>query len=104
VATPTYLPDLTVALVRLMQEPVYGVYHLTNAGQCSRYEWARLTLGLAGLGGVDVVPAVMADFPAAVPKPAYSALRNFCGADLGITLRPWQEALEDYFRHGRAGS
>lgn len=103
VATPTYLPDLVAALVSLTQLPVYGVYHFTNAGQCSRYEWARLILGLAGLAQADVAPAVMADFPTAVPKPAYTVLRNFCGADLGITLRPWQEALEDYFRNGRAG-
>ncbi len=104
VATPTYLPDLTAALVRLVREPVYGVYHFTNDGQCSRYEWARLILGLAGLGQVDVTPALMADFPTAPPKPAYSVLRNFCGGELGITLRPWQEALEDYFRAGSGGS
>lgn len=104
VATPTYLPDLVQAIAALVRQPVYGVYHLTNAGACSRYEWARRILALAGRGDVAVSPAVMADFPAAVPKPAYSVLRNFCGADLGITPRPWEEGLEEHFRTLKAGA
>ena len=104
VATPTYLPDLVAAIVALVRRPVYGVYHFTNAGACSRYDWARRILALAGLTGVRVAPAALADFPDAVPKPAYSVLRNFCGADLGITLRPWEEGLEDYFRRLRSGN
>ena len=98
VATPTYVPDLVGAIVSLVRQPVYGVYHFTNSGSCSRYEWAERILALAGRGDVSVLPARMADFPSAVPKPAYSVLRNFCGQDLGITLRPWEEALQEYFR------
>jgi dTDP-4-dehydrorhamnose reductase len=102
VATPTYVCDLAPAIVALVGQPVYGVYHFTNAGQCSRYEWAQRILALAGRTDVNLVPARLADFPDAVPKPAYSVLRNFCGADLGITLRPWEEALEESFRHDSA--
>jgi dTDP-4-dehydrorhamnose reductase len=98
VATPTYVPDLAAAIVSLVHQPVYGVYHLTNSGSCSRLQWAQRILALAGRGDVNVLPARMADFPSAVPKPAYSVLRNFCGQNLGITLRPWEDALQDYFR------
>ncbi len=98
VATPTYVPDLVKAIVSLVRQPVYGVYHFTNGGSCSRLQWAERILALAGRSGVSVAPARLADFPLAVPKPAYSVLRNFCGQDLGITLRPWEEALQDYFR------
>ena len=104
VATPTYVPDLVAGIVALVRHPVYGVYHLTNAGACSRFDWARRILALAGRNDVAVEPAAMADFPSAVPKPAYSVLRNFCGAELCITLRPWEEGLEEYFRGQRAGS
>jgi dTDP-4-dehydrorhamnose reductase len=103
IATPTYAPDLAQAIAQLIEirsggQPAYGVYHFTNSGQCSRYDWARRILALAGLGAVPVTPALLADFPEAVPKPANSALRNFCGSELGIKLRPWEEALEEYFR------
>lgn len=101
IATPTYGPDLAQAIARLVGQgavqPLYGVYHLTNGGQCSRYEWAERILSLAGQAPGTIVPAVLADFPDAVPKPAQSVLRNFCGAQWGITLRPWEEALAEYF-------
>jgi dTDP-4-dehydrorhamnose reductase len=101
VATPTYVPDLVAAIAALVRQPVYGVYHFTNGGSCSRLQWAQRILALAGRDDVSVLPARMADFPSAAPKPAYSVLRNFCGQDLGITLRPWEDALQDYFRvHG----
>jgi dTDP-4-dehydrorhamnose reductase len=98
VATPTYVPDLVTAIVDLVRQPIYGVYHFTNSGSCSRLEWARRILALSGRAGVSVVPAQMAELPLATPKPAYSVLRNFCGRELGITLRPWDDALQEYFR------
>jgi dTDP-4-dehydrorhamnose reductase len=98
VATPTYVPDLVAAIASLVQQPVYGVYHFTNSGSCSRLQWAQRILAQAGRSDVTLLPARLADFPSAAPKPAYSVLRNFCGQDLGITLRPWEDALQDYFR------
>jgi len=94
VATPTYAPDLAAAIAALIRQPVYGIYHFTNAGQCSRYEWALKILELAGRH-VPVRPVTMREFPGATVKPPYSVLRNFCGAALDITLRPWEEALEE---------
>jgi dTDP-4-dehydrorhamnose reductase len=94
VATPTYAPDLAVAIATLIRQPIYGIYHFTNAGRCSRYEWALKILELAGRQ-VPVRPVTMSEFPGATVKPLYSVLRNFCGAALGITLRPWEEALAE---------
>ncbi len=96
VGSPTYAPDLADALARLIPSELYGIYHFTNSGTCSRYEWARETLRLAGLAHIPVTPSQNYVRPAPVPKQL--ELRNFCGAaQLGITLRPWQEALADYF-------
>ncbi len=104
VATPTSTRDLAGALARLIQTGVYGVYHLTNAGQASRYEWARETLRLAGKAGVPLRPVTTAEYRVSLAaggvaprKPPYSVLRNLAGASLGIELRPWQEALAAYF-------
>jgi dTDP-4-dehydrorhamnose reductase len=94
VATPTYAPDLAAAIAALIRQPIYGIYHFTNAGQCSRYEWALKILELAGRQ-VPVRPVTRREFPGATAKPPYSVLRNFCGAALGITLRPWEEALAE---------
>lgn len=102
IGSPTYAADLAWALARLVREPVYGVYHLSNEGSCSRYEWVKAIIELAGKG-TRVVPVTSAEFqerfPLPAKRPAYSVLRNFCAsASLGIELRPWQEALADFLR------
>jgi len=96
VSSPTYARDVAWALERLVQRPAYGIYHLPNAGTCSRYEWAREILRLAGLEDkVELIPTENYQRLARVPK--HACLRNFCAAELGIVMRPWQEALEEYF-------
>lgn len=95
VGSPTYAPDLADALARLLPSALYGIYHFTNSGTCSRYEWAREILQLAGLNSVHLAPSENYQRPAPVPR--HVELRNLCGAgQLGITLRPWQEALASY--------
>jgi dTDP-4-dehydrorhamnose reductase len=95
VSTPTYAPDLAAALVRLANTGKCGTYHVTNAGACSRLEYMRAILAAAGLPNA-VEPVRLADFKRAAPPPAQSALANTRAAALGITLRPWQEALTHY--------
>jgi dTDP-4-dehydrorhamnose reductase len=96
IATPTSALDLAQAIAAVVRQPVYGIYHFTNSGQCSRFEWTRRLLDLTGRSHVPVTPTTMAAFAGAVAKPPYSVIGNFCGAALGITLRPWQEALEEF--------
>lgn len=95
--SPTYAPDLAEAIIKLIQTHHYGVYHFVNEGICSRYEWAVRILELAGRGHVPVRPIHASEWKRASNPPRYAPLRNFCGAALGITLRPWQEALAAYF-------
>ena len=103
-ATPTWTSDLALALARLIETARYGVYHLTNAGQASRYEWVQEVLRLSGKSEVPVRALTTAEFRALLPpdavvpeKPPYSVLANTKAAALGIELRPWQEALAEYF-------
>lgn len=95
--SPTYAPDLAEAIVKLIRTHHYGVYHFVNEGICSRYEWAVRILELAGRGHVPVKPIHASEWKRPSNPPRYAPLRNFCGAALGITLRPWEEALADYF-------
>ena len=94
---PTYALDLAQAIVRLISTRHYGVYHFTNRGYCSRYEYARAILRLAGRAHVPVVPIQHHQWKRLATPPRHAVLRNTLGPRLGITLRSWEEALEAYF-------
>ncbi|MCS6844813.1 MAG: dTDP-4-dehydrorhamnose reductase [Caldilineales bacterium] len=94
---PTYAPDLAAAIARLIATERYGIYHLTNSGFCSRYQWAVEILRLAGREHVPVTPIGLADWPRRTRPPAHAVLLNTAAAALGIALRPWQEGLRAYF-------
>jgi len=97
VSSPTYAPDLADAIASLIQTGHYGFYHFTNSGHCSRYDWAAEILRQAGRSHVPIESITTDQWPRPAPPPLYAPLVNFCGAALGITLRPWQAALEEYF-------
>ncbi len=98
VACPTFTPDLVPALLQLIETGGYGIYHFVNSGYCSRYDYARRILDLTGRGHVPIQPITVADFARPSMPPRFSPLANLNGASLGITLRPWQEALADFLR------
>ncbi len=98
VSSPTYAPDLAAAIVQLIQTGRYGIYHFTNEGACSRYEFTLKILELSGRGHVPVTPITSDQYERIALPPLYSVIRNYCGTTaLGITLRPWEEALQEYF-------
>ena len=95
VGSPTYATDLARTIARLIQHPAYGIYHFTNREVCSRYEWARRILDLSGKPDYPLYPST--NYQRAARVPSRVELRNFCGEELGIRLRPWHEALTEYF-------
>lgn len=98
VGSPTYAPDLARAIAKLIERPIYGIYHLTNSGVCSRYEWAKAILELAGQPDYPILPTQ--GYQRAAKVPACCELRNLAAAtQFSIRMRPWREALADYF-HG----
>ncbi len=97
IANPTYAPDLARALAQLIETGHYGIYHLTNEGTASRFDFAAHILRLAGQQ-VPLTPITLAEYKRASTPPRNGALTNFVAATaLGIQLRRWEEALEDYF-------
>ncbi len=98
ISSPTYAPDLANALKKLITTEHYGVYHLTNEGICSRYEFAVEILKQSGRAHIPVQPITSDSFQRASVPPLYAPLQNNLAAALGIKLRPWQEALAAYFR------
>ena len=98
ISSPTYAPDLAEAIAKLIRTDHYGIYHFTNQGVCSRYDFAIKILELAGRGHVLVHPITSDQYTRASTPPPHAPIRNFCAATaLRITLRPWEEALQAYF-------
>ncbi|MFH1085865.1 MAG: dTDP-4-dehydrorhamnose reductase [Chloroflexota bacterium] len=95
VGSPTYAADVADALLALVRQPAYGLYHLPNTGVCSRFGWAQEILRLGERGGAELIPTLNYQRAARVPRMA--ELRNLNAAQLGITMRPWQAALAALF-------
>ncbi len=98
VTTPTYTLDLATAIARLVAaNPPGGVYHLTNDGACTWYEFARQIFDFCGLAP-DLTPVTSAEFGAPARRPSPNGvLANTRAVALGVPpLRPWREALKAY--------
>mgnify|MGYP001617263023 FL=1 len=96
--SPTYTADLSQAVWNVISQDVRGLYHFTNTGRCSRYDWAKKIFELTG-EQVSVLPVKTADYKRAAVVPQNSALN--CAKYLlatGHKIRPWQEALEEYLQ------
>jgi dTDP-4-dehydrorhamnose reductase len=96
---PTYTADLAAKIVELATMPApYGVYHITAAGSCSWYEFARAIFQLSNLS-VELSPQSTAESGARARRPRYSVLANDALAAIGLAqIRPWNEGLADYLR------
>jgi dTDP-4-dehydrorhamnose reductase len=96
VFSPTYTMDLARKIVQLMITDYYGIFHITNRGACSWYQFTTEILKLAGIT-TPVVPITSDQYPQKARRPRYSVLDNSHLRLLGMDdMRPWPEALKDY--------
>lgn len=95
---PTYAPDAAAAIVQLIESGRYGIYHLVNDGWCSRHQFAQQVLMHSGRGHIEVTPISHQEWQRAAAPPLHAVLVNQAAAALGIRLRPWEEAVEEYCR------
>lgn len=103
VGSPTYTRDLSRKIKELLSTKLYGMYHITNSGSCSWYEFAREILKLAGIKGVKPKPITSEELDRPAPRPRFSVLENYClRLALGNSMRDWKEALKDYIKMDRA--
>jgi dTDP-4-dehydrorhamnose reductase len=91
--SPTYAADLAEGIVRVIEGGHYGIYHLTNSGSCSWYEFAKEIFELAGVE-VEVVPVPGSEYSLPAARPANGALSALGSPE----LRHWRGALQDYLR------
>jgi dTDP-4-dehydrorhamnose reductase len=89
--SPTYARDLAEGIAGIVEDGRYGLYHLTNAGSCSWYEFTREIFRLAGVE-TEVVPIPGSEYPLPAARPANGVLSTLSSPE----LRHWSEALADY--------
>jgi dTDP-4-dehydrorhamnose reductase len=93
VLSPTYTVDLAAKIAQVLHTERYGIYHIVNQGQCSRFELAQKIFEFAGVA-VDLVPVTTKGFGGGASRPSYTVLRNARLASMGLDdLRPWEAAL-----------
>jgi dTDP-4-dehydrorhamnose reductase len=93
VGAPTYAVDLADAVGLLLSRRLNGLYHVTNGGSCSWYEFARQILRLAGVTA-PLSRISSAELSRLARRPAYAVLENAAWRTAGLPpLRPWPEAL-----------
>ena len=97
VGQPTWTADLARQIVALLDaDAPGGIYHGTNSGQASWFEFARAVLEEAGLDSERITPTDSSGFVRPAPRPAYSVLGHDAWAAVGLSpMRDWREALAD---------
>ncbi len=94
--TPTNAKELAAKVSQLIRTGKYGLYHITNNGGCSWFEFAGAIFQLTGINAV-VKPVSSAAFGAKARRPLYSVLENRNLRLLGMDdMTQWNSALKDY--------
>ena len=102
IGSPTYTVDLARFLVKLMQTEMYGIYHASNSGTCTWYEFTEAIFAEArNVGGVSIQaqlePCTTEQFPRPAPRPRNSVMDHLSIRTNGLAdLRPWREGLREF--------
>lgn len=99
VGTPTYAGDLALAIFSIIEAGVYegneGIYHFSNEGVCSWYDFAVEIAAVAGNTGCRVNPCHSSEFPSPVTRPSYSVLdKTKIKETFDIDIPHWRESME----------
>ncbi|OQX53766.1 MAG: hypothetical protein B5M54_06320 [Candidatus Aminicenantes bacterium 4484_214] len=90
--------ELAEKIAELLKINAYGLYHLTNEGQCTWFEFAQKIFEYLNLKP-ELIPVSSQEFGAKARRPPYSVLENKKAKALGLTsFSPWEEALKDYLQ------
>ena len=97
ILTPTYTFDLAQQIEVLLASGETGLFHITNEGSCSWYEFAHAIFEFSGVKAA-LSPTTSESYKAPAQRPKYSVLENARLKTLGLNrMRPWNEALVGYF-------
>jgi len=105
IGTPTYARDLAAAIYTAIEKGVVpGVYHFSNEGVCSWYDFTEVIHRLAGITSCKVRPLHTYEYPSKAPRPHYSVLDKMkIKETFDIEIPYWEESLEKCVRLLEAG-
>lgn len=93
--TPTYAWDLATAIVAALNNPVQGIYHYSNEGVCSWFDFTKMIAEYAGNKDCDIQPCHSNEFPSPVTRPSYSVLdKTKVKETFGIKVPYWTDSLK----------
>ena len=93
--TPTYAWDLATAIVAALKNPQEGVYHYSNEGVCSWFDFTKMIAEYSGQTKCDIQPCRSDEFPSPVTRPSYSVLDKTKIKEIfGIKVPYWTESLK----------
>lgn len=100
VGTPTYALDLAKAIFDILENRKYegndGVYHYSNEGVCSWYDFTKMIAEYACHTGCDIQPCHSDEFPSKVVRPSYSVLdKTKIKATFGTAVPYWTDSLKE---------
>ena len=97
IGTPTYARDLAQALLRIAEsEPHPGIYHFSNEGVCSWYDFTREIHRLAGITSCRVRPLHTEEYPTPAQRPHYSVLdKTKIKQTFGVSIPWWADSLRE---------
>lgn len=99
VGSPTYTVDLAAFIIELVQTEKYGVYHCTNSGSCSWYEFAQAIFEESNLT-IKVNPLTTEQYPTPAKRPSYSVLADTAIKSNGLTpMRHWKDGLKAFLKN-----
>lgn len=103
IVTPTSAKELACKVRQLVETGAYGLYHITNNGECSWYQFAQAILELSGVRP-HLIETTSAAYAARAARPAYSVLDNANLRSLDLDdLSDWRDALEAYLKDRASG-
>lgn len=97
IGSPTYARDLARSIMQIVDKGIIpGVYHFTNEGVCSWYDFTRAIHRLEGIDSCKVSPIHTEDYPVPAQRPHYSVLdKSKIKETFGIDIRWWEDALKE---------
>ena len=95
VGTPTYAGDLAQAIVTIVSKPQTGIYHYSNEGVCSWFDFTKMIAECSGQTNCDIKPCHSDEFPSPVKRPAFSVLdKTKIKQTFGIAVPYWTDSLK----------
>ena len=94
--SPSATMDIAEVIIKMLERDVApGIWHVVNSGAASWYEFAKRIIGRSGITA-SVVPITSSELPTVARRPAYSVLDNAKISNVVGSMRPWQDALDEY--------